>query len=219
MGLLQRGGVVQAQGEQVAVPFAVEQVAFGCADETLQLQRAVVRTAPGRLFGGLCRLRVGDHAHQQARFAVISGVAQAHRACARVAVLRPTGKAEARFFPAFAQRLELLLQLLTALRTQNVDQRSADEFVNVRVAEQLQVVLVGVNVHALVDVGDRDPRALHEQLTALLCFLQCASHLADLLMLGEVRQFPLDDQGQQLGILGGHGICGAQHQCINTRKA
>ena len=51
-----------------------------------------------------------------------------------------------------------------------VDHRHAFELFAIFVAEQLQVRTVGIDMHAVVDVGDGVDRAFQQQLAALFCF-------------------------------------------------
>ncbi|MNV13299.1 hypothetical protein D3C71_1039330 [compost metagenome] len=105
--------------------------------------------------------------HLQAGFAFVAGLGEFHggREHRTVLVARIHLVLRGGSF-ALAHRLEQLLEAVHVLRGHHVQQRDAFDVVEGFVAEHLQVGLVGADMHAFVDVGDRVARGGDQRVAA-----------------------------------------------------
>ncbi|CDM48399.1 hypothetical protein PaWS136_5454 [Pseudomonas aeruginosa WS136] len=95
-----------------------------------------------------------------------------------------------------------------------VDDRQAFQFLGVLVAEQRHVGAVGVDVHAVVDVGDGVDRAVEQQLAAFFRLAQGEFGGAARAAFGEAGQLAVGDQHQALVLALRQGVLGAEHQGV-----
>ncbi|MCY1351682.1 hypothetical protein D9M69_379560 [compost metagenome] len=152
-----------------------------------------------------------DH-HLDAGFAVVGRGRKVHPRLETLAVGLATAAGELAGAFAIAVVLQEFLEPGLVGACDQVDHRHAFEFVAIVVAEHLHVGAVGIDVHAVVDVGDGVHGAVQQQLAALLRFPQADLGGAAGAALFEVGQFAVGHQHQALVLALGQGVLGAKGQ-------
>ena len=152
--------------------------------------------------------RAADH-HLGAGFALDAGRAELELGLERLAFLRLQGQIQGlvRFLAASVFAQEFLESILVRGGHQ-VEDRHALEVVPVVVAEQLQIGLVGIDMHAVGDVGDGVLGAVEQGLAAAVRLLQGLLQLAHAVVIGLAPRAALQHQPQVGLVVLGHHICG-----------
>ena len=112
-------------------------------------------------------------------------------------------------FALFGKGFHEFLVPLLALRRQGVQHRDADQVVNVVVAEEFHVRLVGVDVHAVVDVGNGILGAFQQQLATLLGFAQVGLEGSAPAPVFQCGKLALGHQDQQVFVFKRYRVLGA----------
>src|SRR5690554_4035387 len=112
-------------------------------------------------------------------------------------------------FALFGKGFHEFLVPLLALRRQGVQDRDADQVVYVVVAEEFHVRLVGVDMHATVEVGNGILGAFQQQLATLLGFAQVGLESSAPAPVFQCGKLTLGDQNQQVFVFKGYCILGA----------
>ncbi len=163
----------QQQPEPALAAAGLGHRVFHVQHEGLAVEQAGDLVALAQVLHLAGQLRVEFHAaaehHLQAAFAFIGGRGEFHRGGEHrpVLVARVHLVLRRRRF-ALAQRLEQLLEAVHVLRGDHVQQRDAFHVVKRFEPEHLQVRLVGADVHAFMDVGDRVTRGGDQRVAAAL---------------------------------------------------
>ncbi|MCY1520202.1 hypothetical protein D9M68_549730 [compost metagenome] len=147
-----------------------------------------------------------------AGFAIVGGGGEAHARLERLAVHLAAIAGEFAAAFAIAVVLQEVLEAGLVGAGDQVDHRHAFEFVAIVVAEHLHIGAVGIDMHAVVDVGDGVHRAVQQQLATLLRLAQADFGGASRTALLEVGQFAVGHQHQALVLALGQGVLRAQGQ-------
>ncbi|MCY1493792.1 hypothetical protein D9M68_276350 [compost metagenome] len=192
---------------------------FGGAVEQFEEVVAVVQAGDqvlaadfAQLFFQLRVVALGADHHLDAGLAVVAGRREAHARLEALAV--GLDAAAGQFVGAFAALVALqeVLELALVGGGDQVDHRHAFQFVGVLVVEHLQVGAVGVDVHAVVHVGDGIDRAVEQQLAAFFRLAQGHFGGAAGAAFVEVGQFAVGHQDQPLVLALRQGVLGAEGQ-------
>ena len=127
-------------------------------------------------------------------FAFVFGAGQRHLSGDRRTGGGATAKCERQFVArVVAERLDLRSEVVGERPVHQIEQRQAEQVVGVFEAEQLEIVVVRVDVHAFVHVRDRSARVRQQQFAAPFGFLQRAARLREAVTLADVLEFALHD--------------------------
>lgn len=154
-----------------------------------------------------------DH-HLDAGFAVVRGGGEADARLEFLAVELDPGANQFGLALVVLVALEEILEGALVAGGDQVDDRQAFQFLGVLVAEQRHVGAVGVDVHAVVDVGDGVDRAVEQQLAAFFRLAQGEFGGAARAAFGEAGQLAVGDQHQALVLALRQGVLGAEHQGV-----
>ncbi|MNJ54924.1 hypothetical protein D3C77_503880 [compost metagenome] len=133
-----------------------------------------------------------------ARLAIVGGRREVHASLETIAI--DTHATAGQFAVAFHRLVVLQEGLETALIAgfDQVDHRHAFQIFDVGVAEQLKVGAVGIDVHAVVHVGNGVHRAVEQQLAAFFRLAQGDLGGAACASFRQVGQLAVGDQDQAL---------------------
>jgi hypothetical protein len=159
---------------------------------------------------GVAALRA-DH-HLDARLTIIGGRGKAHLRGEALAVgLDPgTGQLGVAFDALVVFQKVLEAGLVAA--TNQVDHRHAFQLVGIFIGEEFEVGAVGVDMHAVVHIGDGIDGAVEEQLAALLRFAQGDFGGAAGAAFLQIGQLARGHQHQTFVLTLRQGVLGTEHQ-------
>ncbi len=214
---LQAGETVDADVGQAGALSGIDR-ALDRAIEQFQEMIAVVQAGDRVLaadFAQLLQLGVvalGANHHLYAGLAVVAGRREVHPRLEAAAVGANAAADQLRSALQGLIVLQETLEIALVAGGDQVDHRHAFQLVDILVAEQLEVGAVGVDMHAVMHVGDGIHRAFQEQVATLFGFTQRHLGGAPCATLFQVRQLPVGHQDQPLVLALRQGTLGAQRQ-------
>ena len=144
-----------------------------------------------------------------AGLSVVGGCGHRHGDIQFVVVTAARGAVQSHaIFALFGERFHELLVFLLAFRRKGIEHRNTNQLVDVVVAQEFHVGLVGIDVHAIVDVGNGILGTFQQQLATLLGLTQMRFQYPAFAALIKSCQLPLDHQNELVGVLKGYGILG-----------
>ena len=106
-------------------------------------------------------------------------------------VVRPRNANDNSSLESSRKDFDLRAEVVGERFVHQIEQRQAEQFVGVFEAEQLEVVVVRVDVHAFVHVRNGGGGVRQQQFAAALGFLQRAARLREAMALADVLEFAL----------------------------